>query len=814
MKIRLRILFLKLLICMVFGGTVLISNSVSAAGTAQVISGTCGEEVNYELDLSTGVLRIYGSGPMEDYMAYTEGEIAPWIEKGYGSKIVKVQIEKGITYIGAYTFWGGRFKTKYDYCENLETVEISETVTEIGAQAFSWCSNLKSIAIPNSVETIGMRAFEGTSILDIQWGSSLKKIDMEAFMYTTIPELCLPDGIEIIGERSFSSCEDLKRVIVPDNCELYYTAFEKCSALENVVIGKNCKLEGEIFKNCSSLENVSIGEGSISIASGTGIWGQTFCECTNLKTIYLPDSWEFYGDKGEYSMQFFGCINLTDIRFSETNCKYKIVDHVVYSKNGSSLVYYPLFLKETEYKIPEGVTDIFANAFNGQEYLEHITIPASVQKIGTRAFQECRKLNNVIVPEGVKELGAGIFASCKNLHSIVLPLSLSSIDTNYKNATATFNGAGLEFIYGEEGSYVQKLTEEREISDKFRQTVYCMFDADGGKVDLEKKPVIPNDRYRSLPTPVREGYDFLGWHTDSGDEITDDTIVSAEKTHTLYARWKKTNAESNENSNGNNTENNKTENVERNLEKAEIRLSFSSVIYDGSSKQPAVTVRLEGAELENGKDFIVGYSDNVNAGTGKITIKGIGMFSGIKECSFQIKARPIHGAFVGKIPDQTYTGQVSRPSVTVKDCGKTLKEEKNFIVEYKDNKKVGKAAAAITGQGNYTGTITKTFTIRPKTTSISRITPKKKSFIVKWKKQQTQTTGYQLQYSTSSKFTKQNTKTLTLKKNSITFKSITKLKARKKYYVRIRTYKNAKMNGKTTKIFSGWSKVKKVTTRK
>ena len=55
MKIRLRILFLRLLICMVFGGTVLISSSVSAAGTAQIVSGTCGEEVNYELDLSTGV---------------------------------------------------------------------------------------------------------------------------------------------------------------------------------------------------------------------------------------------------------------------------------------------------------------------------------------------------------------------------------------------------------------------------------------------------------------------------------------------------------------------------------------------------------------------------------------------------------------------------------------------------------------------------------------------------------------------------------------------------------------------------------------
>lgn len=835
METRKRILFLGLLISMVLGGTVFISSSVLAAETEQVVSGTCGEKVNYELDLSTGVLCIYGSGPIDDYKTLTKGEIAPWMEEGYGAKIIKVEIKSGVTYVGANTFRGGGYKTEYDYCENLETIEMAETVTEIGAQAFSWCSNLQSITIPDSVKTIGIRAFEGSSILDIQWGSSLEKIDMEAFMYTTIPELCLPEGLETVGERSFSSCEDLKRVVVPDNCELYHSAFEKCTTLESVVIGKNCKLQGEIFRSCSSLKDVSIGEGSISVASGPGMCGLTFWECTNLQTIYLPDSWEFYGNQGEYSMQFFGCINLTDIRFSETNSKYKIVDSVVYSKDGSNLVYYPLFLTETEYEIPEGVTAILANAFNGQEYLEHVTIPASVQEIGARAFQGCQKLNNVIVPEGVTELGTGIFVSCKNLHSIVLPASLSFIDTNYKNATATFNGAGLEFIYGEEGSYVQKLAEEREVSDKFHQTVYCLFDADGGNVGLEKKPIIPNDKYRSLPIPVREGYDFLGWYTDSGDEVIDDTIVSAEKNHTLYAHWKKANEENNENNNGSNesgngnnessnennestngnkTEDNNPEKVIKDLTKAALELSFSSVFYDGTSKQPAVTVRLDGIKLENGKDFIVGYSDNVNAGTGKVMVRGIGLFSGIKEASFQINARPINEFSVGEVKDEIYTGEKLMPPVMIKNSGKELKKGKDYTVTYKNNKVVGSATILITGMGNYTGNITKTFTIRPKTTSISKTISKKKGFALKWKKQAIQTTGYQIQYSTSSKFAKKNTKTLTLKKNSITSKSITKLKTGKKYYVRIRTYKNAKVNGKTTKIYSSWSKIKKVTTKK
>lgn len=97
----------------------------------------------------------------------------------------------------------------------------------------------------------------------------------------------------------------------------------------------------------------------------------------------------------------------------------------------------------------------------------------------------------------------------------------------------------------------------------------------------------------------------------------------------------------------------------------------------------------------------------------------------------------------------------------------------------------------------------------PQTTRITKVKAKNKGFETKWKKQASQTTGYQLQYSTSKKFTKKTTGTKTVKKSSKTNITIGKLKSGKKYYVRIRTYRT--VNG--TKYYSEWSKSKKITTK-
>lgn len=160
----------------------------------------------------------------------------------------------------------------------------------------------------------------------------------------------------------------------------------------------------------------------------------------------------------------------------------------------------------------------------------------------------------------------------------------------------------------------------------------------------------------------------------------------------------------------------------------------------------------------------------------------------------------------------TYNGKKQTPSVTVKDSkGKELKVNADYKVKLPSGRKnVGTYEVKITFKGSkYSGSKTLSYTINPKSTKLSKVSAKKKGFEAKWEKQSTQTKGYQIQYSTDSKF-KSGNKTVTVNKNSTTKKTISKLKAKKKYYVRIRTYKTV---GKQ-KYYSDWSKSVKVTTKK
>ncbi|MGN0532878.1 MAG: family 43 glycosylhydrolase [Eubacterium sp.] len=199
--------------------------------------------------------------------------------------------------------------------------------------------------------------------------------------------------------------------------------------------------------------------------------------------------------------------------------------------------------------------------------------------------------------------------------------------------------------------------------------------------------------------------------------------------------------------------------------------------------------------------------------TSKATVSGDGKIVQVcTGCGKAISTTVIPKASSVKLSatSYTYNGKVKTPSVTVKDSkGKTLKKNTDYTVSYaKGRKSVGKYAVKITFKGNYSGTKTLYFYVKPKATSISSVSAGSKKFTVKWKKQATQTTGYQIQYSTSSKFSK--AKTVTVGKNSTTSKTVSKLSGKKKYYVRVRTYKTVG----STKYYSSWSKVKTVTTKK
>ena len=161
----------------------------------------------------------------------------------------------------------------------------------------------------------------------------------------------------------------------------------------------------------------------------------------------------------------------------------------------------------------------------------------------------------------------------------------------------------------------------------------------------------------------------------------------------------------------------------------------------------------------------------------------------------------------------TYNGKVKTPAVIVKDSnGTVLQEGTDYEVTYTGNRKsIGQYKVCVTLKGKYTGTKKLTFKIVPKGTKLTAKSGQKKAFTVKWKKQKKQISGYQIQYGTKKNFSK--AKTVTVKSKNTTKKKITGCAAKKTYYVRIRTYKNVKVNGKTKKIASSWSRTFKVKTK-
>lgn len=157
----------------------------------------------------------------------------------------------------------------------------------------------------------------------------------------------------------------------------------------------------------------------------------------------------------------------------------------------------------------------------------------------------------------------------------------------------------------------------------------------------------------------------------------------------------------------------------------------------------------------------------------------------------------------------TYDGKAKRPSITVWGSDGNVISPANYTLTYgSGRKKVGSYSVKISFRGNYSGTMWKYFYIYPKKTRIKKLTAKSKGFSVKVDKKTKQVSGYQIQYSTNKRF--KNAKSKYLSGNSKVSVTCSGLKAKKKYYVRVRTYK--KVGG--SRYYSGWSNVKTIVTKR
>ncbi len=249
------------------------------------------------------------------------------------------------------------------------------------------------------------------------------------------------------------------------------------------------------------------------------------------------------------------------------------------------------------------------------------------------------------------------------------------------------------------------------------------------------------------------------------------------------------------------------------IAEAAVIEDIPAVVYNRKQHTPVPVVSgVSGDELVEGTDYTVSYGANVKAGTGTVTITGIGGFCGILTKEFTIEPKAITPVVTLSAKSFSWNNKVQKPEVTVKVGKTTLKASQYDLAWDKGCRNVGRYNVAVTLKGNYSGESDASFKIIPKGTYITGFKAASETFTGYWNKQaakmsSARITGYQLQYSNTSAI--RSGKIVSVKSYKRISRRFSKMKSGSTYYLRLRTY--AVRDGK--KYYSNWSKVKTVTTK-
>ena len=165
------------------------------------------------------------------------------------------------------------------------------------------------------------------------------------------------------------------------------------------------------------------------------------------------------------------------------------------------------------------------------------------------------------------------------------------------------------------------------------------------------------------------------------------------------------------------------------LSRSSVDLSADSFTYDGTEKKPSVTVKTGNRQLTANSDYTVSFVNNTNAGSATVTVTGKGNYSGSVTKNFTISAASLEKAELALSASSfTYDGTEKKPDVTVTVNKKQLKKGTDYTVSYDNNTNIGTASVTITGKGNYSGTVTKSFQITARDLSKCEIQLSSSSF--------------------------------------------------------------------------------------
>ena len=308
-----------------------------------------------------------------------------------------------VTGIGAWAF---------EYCYDLTSVTIPNSVTSIGEWAFVYCDNLISVTIPESMISIGEYAFYSGDSLNnvyitdiVAWcnisfsGTASNPMYYAENIYLNgylLTELLIPDSVNSIGAYAFSAFNNLTSVTIPDSViSIGKDAFSHCYSLTSVKIPDSVTHVGEYaFYDCYNLASVTIGDGVTSIGE------HAFSNCDSLTEVTIPKN---VTSIGEYA--FYDCYNLASVTIGDGVTR--IGGHVF--SDCDSL---------TKVTISNGVTSIGDYAFSSCYRLTSVTIPDSVTSIGECAFYGCVSIISVTIPDSVTSIAEGVFCECYSLNHI------------------------------------------------------------------------------------------------------------------------------------------------------------------------------------------------------------------------------------------------------------------------------------------------------------------------------------------------------------------------------------------------------------
>ncbi|MBQ7637498.1 MAG: leucine-rich repeat protein [Clostridia bacterium] len=381
-------------------------------------SGSCGADLSWEFDSSTGTLSFTGTGDMTDYWDGSSNR-PPW----------------------------------YSYRNSITTLDLGSSITSIGNFAFANLTSLTSVVIPDTVTDIRQYAFNGCSALtDITFSNSLLSIGTMAFMNcSSLADFTFPNTLLTIGSNAFRGCKSITSLVLPNSVTaIGDTSFYECTELVSVTFSNSMTIvPKQSFCRCSKLANIDFG------TSITEIGEEAFAVCPSIQTVTLPQSLVTLGFRAFLNTGLLSVSIPPNVRNIESEafrqCKYltsvfvpatvtNLSTHVFYECSGlesaeleegfTSLPRYTFYdcVKLTDVTLPSTLLSIGAYAYYNCKLLESIDIPENVSSIGNNAFRKCSALTDVALPDALTTVSEGLFYDCSALESADIPDTVVSIE--------------------------------------------------------------------------------------------------------------------------------------------------------------------------------------------------------------------------------------------------------------------------------------------------------------------------------------------------------------------------------------------------